>query len=98
MFKVVALALAVVIISPSVEAQGRKCYSLDIMNRGTEEVGEYPIVRFNDGPILSYLFLNPDTGTWTLIQKIGNGYCTIADGEGFELNPDPIEDAKGKAF
>lgn len=49
---------------------------LSISYMGKEEI-KYPVI----------LFVNPDNGTWTLIEKQEMRYCIVASGEKLQFGP-----------
>jgi hypothetical protein len=85
------------------------CVNLATLESTLQEFEEIPFVRglSNRDPIgivSLVIFVNPKTGSWSIIEKIEkNRYCILAVGNSFEAVPNNLkeelkEERKGKSL
>ena len=76
------------------------CLNGNDLVESINEFKELPYVRGistpfdkEDAKLSLVIFLNPTTGTFTIVEKAGNNlYCILAVGGGFEPVPKEIQD------
>lgn len=79
-----------------------KAYEKSVCNRPPqefaqewyEEAGESPFFEYRDRlsddlTVIKVIFINPDTGTWTLVTKGPEGICTMRSGKGIYIHLPP---------
>ena len=85
------------------------CVNLNVLESTLQEFEEIPFVRglSNRDPmgiVPLVIFVNPKTGSWSIIEKIEtNRYCVLAVGDNFEAVPNNLkeelkEERKGKSL
>jgi hypothetical protein len=103
MKKILAMFLlmpSLVLANPQIKTIQTLCLNGNDLGETINEFKELPYVRGistpfdkEDAKLSLVIFLNPTTGTFTIVEKAGNNlYCILAVGGGFEPVPKEIQD------
>jgi len=103
MKKILAMCLlmpSLVLANPQIKTIQTMCLNGNDLGETINEFKELPYVRGistpfdkEDAKLSLVIFLNPTTGTFTIVEKAGNNlYCILAVGGGFEPVPKEIQD------
>jgi hypothetical protein len=103
MKKILAMCLlmpSLVLANPQIKTIQTMCLDAKDLTDTVNEFKELPYVRGISTPMAEQdakmslvVFLNPTTGTFTIVEKAGdNLYCILAVGGGFEPVPREIQD------
>jgi hypothetical protein len=103
MKKILAMFLlmpSLVLANPQIKTIQTMCLNGNDLGETINEFKELPYVRGistpfdkEDAKLSLVIFLNPTTGTFTIVEKAGNNlYCILAVGGGFEPVPKEIQD------
>jgi hypothetical protein len=103
MKKILAMFLlmpSLVLANPQIKTIQTMCLNGNDLVESINEFKELPYVRGistpfdkEDAKLSLVIFLNPTTGTFTIVEKAGNNlYCILAVGGGFEPVPKEIQD------
>jgi hypothetical protein len=103
MKKILAVCLlmpSLVLANPQIKTIQTMCLNGNDLGETVNEFKELPYVRGistpfdkEDAKMSLVVFLNPTTGTFTIVEKAGdNLYCILAVGGGFEPVPKQIQD------
>jgi len=74
--------------------QESQCATSELALRLLDEFEEYATIKGmsirNEGEYPMVIFVNPESGTWTMLENHSDYYCIIASGENFGINIDAI--------
>jgi hypothetical protein len=91
---------AMVFASPQIKTYQAMCLDSKDLTSTIDEFKEIPYVRGTNTPLAEQdsktslvVFVNPTTGTFTIVEKVAdNLYCIMAVGGGFQPVPREIQD------